>query len=135
MLEPSLPPLAGSSFSSPVKSSFFRSLVLPTVLMMLMLLIGYSSYYASETSGIASLQENGARQLELQARAVESEIGKYTFLPTLLELESSVEDLLENPTPALRRQVNVYLEGLNNRSGSRVVYVLDNTGGVLAASN
>lgn len=135
MLEPSLPPLAGSSFSSPVKSSFFRSLVLPTVLMMLMLLIGYSSYYASETSGIASLQENGARQLELQARAVESEIGKYTFLPTLLELESSVEDLLENPTPALRRQVNVYLEGLNNRSGSRVVYVLDNTGRVLAASN
>ncbi|MGH8355668.1 MAG: sensor histidine kinase, partial [Pseudomonas sp.] len=89
----------------------------------------------SERAGIRALSENGERQLELHARAVESEISKYTYLPSLLELEASVGKLLQTPTQYRRQTVNSYLEGLNRRSGSRAIYVLDTSGRVLATSN
>ena len=92
-------------------------------------------YRISEHFGIRSLSENGERQLELHARTVESELGKYTYLPSLLELESSVSSLLADPSAQNRDSVNQYLEGLNRRSRSRAIYVLDTTGRVVATSN
>ncbi|KPB35441.1 Sensor histidine kinase [Pseudomonas savastanoi pv. phaseolicola] len=102
---------------------------------MLMIGLGYIAYLISEHSGIKSLRETGERQLELHARTVESEISKYTYLPSVLELESSVSQLLNKPSPELQQQVNRYLEGMNRRSGSRAIYVMDTTGRVLATSN
>jgi glutamate/aspartate transport system ATP-binding protein len=80
-------------------------------------------------------QRNGERQLELHARTVESEISKYTYLPSLLELESSVSQAAGRPESEHRQTVNDYLEGLNRRSRSRAIYVMDTTGRVLATSN
>jgi hypothetical protein len=60
----------------------------------------------SARHGIRTLSENGERQLELHARTVESEISKYTYLPSLLELESSVSHLLADPTETRRRSTN-----------------------------
>ena len=97
--------------------------------------LGYLGFWISEHYGIRGLAENGERQLELHARAVESEISKYTYLPSLLELESSVSKLLDDPTPEHRKTVNEYLEGLNRRSRSRAIYVMDTTGRVMATSN
>lgn len=71
----------------------------------------------------------------MHARTVESELGKYTYLPSLLELESSVSGLLAEPSVQNRVTVNQYLEGLNRRSRSRAIYVLDTTGRVVATSN
>ncbi len=96
---------------------------------------GLRRYLISEHNGIKSLRESGERQLELHASTVESEISKYTYLPSVLELESSVSQLLNNPGPELQQQVNRYLEGLNRRSRSRAIYVMDTTGRVLATSN
>ncbi|HCL4034182.1 TPA: sensor histidine kinase, partial [Pseudomonas aeruginosa] len=107
----------------------------PIPLLLLMLGFGYGGYRISESAGIRALAENGERQLELHARTVESEISKYTYLPSLLELERSVSHLLTDPTPYRRNQVNAYLEGLNRRAGSRAVYLLDTNGRVLATSN
>ena len=97
--------------------------------------LGYAGYRISEHFAIRSLSENGERQLELHARTVESELGKYTYLPSLLELESSVSALLADPNAQNRIKVNQYLEGLNRRSRSRAIYVLDTTGRVVATSN
>ena len=58
-------------------------------------------------------------KLGLEDKKVEREINRYTSLPSLLELESSVSHRLLNPTPYRRNLVNDYLEGLNRRSGSR----------------
>ncbi|MDP3813849.1 ATP-binding protein [Pseudomonas sp.] len=104
-------------------------------MLLLVLGCGYAGYRISERFGIRALGENGERQLELNARAVESEITKYTYLPSLLELEYSVGRLLQTPTAYRRQQVNDYLEGLNQRSGSLAIYVLDRSGRVLATSN
>lgn len=118
-----------------VKPRLIRQLFLPPLILMLMIGLGYAAYLVSERTGIKTLGENGERQLELHARTVESEINKYTYLPSVLELESSVSQLLNSPGPELQRKVNSYLEGLNRRSRSRAIYVLDTTGRVLATSN
>ncbi|MCH5553984.1 sensor histidine kinase [Pseudomonas syringae] len=118
-----------------VKPRLIRQLFLPPLILMLMIGLGYIAYLVSEHSGIKSLRETGERQLELHARTVESEISKYTYLPSVLELESSVSQLLNEPGPELQQQVNRYLEGLNRRSRSRAIYVTDTTGRVLATSN
>jgi two-component system sensor histidine kinase AauS len=118
-----------------VKPRLIRHLFLPPLIIVLMFGVGYIAYLFSEHYGIKSLSESGERQLELHARTLESEINKYTYLPSVLELESSVSALLNDPTPELRGEVNDYLEGLNRRSRSRAIYVLDTTGRVLATSN
>lgn len=118
-----------------VKPRLIRHLFLPPLILLLMVALGYAAYLVSERNGIKALSENGERQLELHARTLESEINKYTYLPSVLELESNVSLLLQEPTPELRHQVNDYLEGLNRRSRSRAIYVLDTTGRVLATSN
>lgn len=118
-----------------VKPRLIRHLFLPPLIIVLMFGLGYIAYLFSEHNGIKTLSESGERQLELHARTLESEINKYTYLPSVLELESSVSALLNDPTPELRGEVNDYLEGLNRRSRSRAIYVLDTTGRVLATSN
>lgn len=118
-----------------VKPRLIRQLFLPPLILMLMIGLGYVAYLVSEHNGIKTLRESGERQLELHARTVESEISKYTYLPSVLELESSVSQLLTDPSPEAQQQVNLYLEGMNRRSRSRAIYVLDTTGRVLATSN
>jgi len=102
-----------------VKPRLIRHLFLPPLIIVLMFGLGYVAYLISEHYGIKTLSESGERQLELHARTLESEINKYTYLPSVLELESSVSALLNDPTPELRTEVNDYLEGLNRRSRSR----------------
>lgn len=113
-----------------------RVVLLPLLVMLPVLGCGYAAFLVSERAGIARLAESGERQLELNARAVESEISKYTYLPSLLELDEGVSGLLLSPGDVDRqRQVNRYLQGLNARSGSLAIYVLDRDGRVVATSN
>lgn len=125
----------GAPPSLAVKPRLLRHLLLPPLILLLTIGLGYAGYRISEHFGIRSLSENGERQLELHARTVESELGKYTYLPSLLELESSVSSLLALPSAQNRDSVNQYLEGLNRRSRSRAIYVLDTNGRVVATSN
>ncbi|WXL25762.1 ATP-binding protein [Ectopseudomonas mendocina] len=118
-----------------VKPRLVRRLSLIALMLMLTIGCGIAGFYTSEYFGIQNLSENGQRQLELNARSVESEISKYTYLPSLLELEFNVERLLSTPTTYRRHLVNEYLEGLNQRSGSLAIYILNPQGRVLATSN
>jgi two-component system sensor histidine kinase AauS len=113
-----------------VKPRLIRQLFLPPLIIALMIGLGYIGFWISEYYGIRTLSDTGERQLELHARTVESELSKYTYLPSLLELESSVSKLLAEPNQETRKAVNDYLEGLNRRSRSRAIYVMDTTGRV-----
>lgn len=118
-----------------VKPRLIRQLLIPPLIILLMVGLGVAGFLISEHNGIRTLSESGERQLELHARGVESEISKYTYLPSLLELENSVSSLLTDPDGEHRQTVNEYLEGLNRRSRSRAIFVLDTTGRVQATSN
>ncbi len=104
-----------------VKSRLIRQLLLPPLIILLMVGLGLAGYLISESNGIRTLSENGERQLELHARTVESEISKYTYLPSLLELEDSVSRLLTDPDGGYRQTVNEYLEGLNRHADDLAV--------------
>ncbi|MBV2133874.1 sensor histidine kinase [Pseudomonas sp. MAP12] len=110
-------------------------LYLPLLAILLMFGCGYLAYHLSEQAGLRALADSGERQLELHARTVESAISTHTYLPSLLELEDGVSRLLLAPSEARRTRVNQYLEGLNQRSGSRAIYLLDRSGRVVATSN
>lgn len=97
--------------------------------------IGLAGYLLSEAIGLRNQADSGARQLELHARAVESELDKYTYLPSVLELERSVLDLLTSPTLEGQQTVNAYLSGLQARSASRAIFLMDLQGHVVASSN
>ena len=113
-----------------------RATLLKLILLLLLMSgIGALTFYLSMQHGIKALQESANKQLEFHAKGIESEMGKYAFLPSILELEQPIQSLLLSPSPRTRDTANRYLEGLNRRAGSRAVYVLDQTGRVLATSN
>ena len=90
-----------------VNSRLIRQLLLPPLIILLMVGLGMAGYLISESNGIRTLSENGERQLELHARTVESEISKYTYLPSLLELEDSVSHLLTDPDGGSRAVITL----------------------------
>ena len=62
-----------------VKPRLSRHLLLFLLLLLCMAGFGYIGFHLSEEAGIRQLRVNGERQLELHARAVESEINRYTY--------------------------------------------------------
>ncbi|PVZ09250.1 MULTISPECIES: ATP-binding protein [unclassified Pseudomonas] len=112
-----------------------RHLLMLPLIILVTSALGVLGYWISDQYGLRSLSESGARQMELNARALEIELNQYRYLPSVLELETSVSDLLAWPDGGRRGAVNTYLEGLQRRSGARVIYVLDPTGRVQATSN
>lgn len=97
--------------------------------------IGLAGYFLSEALGLRVQADAGARQLELHARTVESELDKYTYLPSLLELESSVRELLAAQGDPAPDAVDAYLAGLRERSASRAIFLMNLRGQVIASSN
>lgn len=112
-----------------------RQWLLAALLLCVTLALGLVGYTLSERLGLKAQADAGARQLELHTRAVESELDKYTYLPSVLELEHSVQTLLSGVADAPIAAVNQYLEGLRERSGSRAIFLMDVNGHVLASSN
>lgn len=128
-----------------ITSRIRKPLVWASVLLLMVLLFSLMTYRISFRAGSEHLRESGNRQLELHARGVESEIERYVWLPRLLGLHTPTRQLLQQDNPGirtgtdrfsgLRREVNEYLDGMSTRSGTLALFVLDNSGRVLAASN
>ncbi|AQV93034.1 two-component sensor histidine kinase [Cupriavidus necator] len=99
-------------------------------------LAGSLGYRYSYDTALARQAERGQVQLRLYAQALESELAHYDYVPGLLSLDERVAALLLRPDdPARAARANDYLSALNTRAGTRVVYVLDARGKVLATSN
>jgi two-component system, NtrC family, C4-dicarboxylate transport sensor histidine kinase DctB len=95
-----------------------------------------STFLAADRLGHERLRQEGLHRLELYAAALESELAKHQYLPELLTLERDVMLLLRNPgDPKLVRAVSERLEAINQVTHTTVLYILDDTGKALAASN
>ena len=94
------------------------------------------TYVVSMHSRLAGLREVSTQRLEFYAANLESALEKYDYLPFMLSLHRDVPRLLLQPRDvALQHELNVYLQLLQEQSRAAVIYVLDNTGTTLAASN
>jgi len=97
---------------------------------------GWLGYRYTYDAALARQAERGQVQMRLYAQALESELARYDYVPSLLSLDARIEGLLRQPASAERvAQANAYLAALNGRAGTRVIYLLDARGKVLATSN
>jgi len=116
-----------------------RLLVPVAAMLVLAALIGAASwlgYRFSYDSALTHQAERGQVQLRLYSQALSSELARYDYVPRLLSLDERIDGLLQHPRDAARvASANAYLTALNARAGTRVVYVLDAHGNVLATSN
>lgn len=102
----------------------------------LVVAVSFTTFHVSQRMGLADLQATGHHRLDLYAASLEREIEKYAYFPATLGLEQNVLDMLARPgDPKQVARINKYLEQLNERAGTLSIYVLDNRGKVVAASN
>nr|WP_315592497.1 ATP-binding protein [uncultured Cupriavidus sp.] len=97
---------------------------------------GWLGYRYTYDAALARQAERGQVQMRLYTQALESELARYDYVPSLLSLDARIDALLRDPAaPARVAQANAYLAALNGRAGTRVIYLLDARGKVLATSN
>ena len=75
------------------------------------------------------------RILDLQVLALRGKIGQYTNIPYTAAQHSDVQALLQHPTAERVQRVDLYLQEVSRRVGADALYVLDENGLTLAASN
>jgi two-component system C4-dicarboxylate transport sensor histidine kinase DctB len=90
----------------------------------------------AERAWLTELRDHGAVRLELYATLLEQELARYHYLPAAVQLNPAVVALLrDRPDAAVADRVARFLKALNAEAGASELYVLDEAGKVLAASN
>lgn len=105
---------------------------------MLLLVLGtlFGSYRASEQSGYQQLDDAALLEIDLYAHTLESELGRYAFLPDLLELNPHVQALIANPqSNALKDKARQELARWSVLAGAMEMWVLGPGGDLLASSH
>ena len=106
-------------------------------LMLGLVVMGMSLGYAwSERRGLAELTSTTGKRLDLYASALEAELARYAYLPSLIAIDADIVALLENSNSAQARQrANRTLARMNVRAGSIQMYIISASDELLATSN
>ncbi|PWK38335.1 sensor histidine kinase [Cupriavidus plantarum] len=125
-----------STAATPARPRVALSLLALLVLAALIAAASWFGYRYTYDAALARQAERGQVQLRLYAQALDSELARYDYVPSLLSLDARIDALLhDSKDPTRVAEANVYLAALNARAGTRVVYVLDARGHVVATSN
>jgi C4-dicarboxylate-specific signal transduction histidine kinase len=113
-----------------------RTLFLAAIALSLVVLLGVVGFQTSLRQGMGSVQASASHRLELFASAIEGMLNRLEHVPATIQLNKDVQAMLRATGQAERvAPVNAYLRELNNQLGSMAVYVLNERGIVVAASN
>jgi two-component system C4-dicarboxylate transport sensor histidine kinase DctB len=94
------------------------------------------SYVYTERSGIDAVRDAAAHRIDIYENTLASELARYNYLPTLLNLNPDAVRLLATPgDAALADKVNRYLAQVNQGAHSNTLYIMDLQGKTLASSN
>ncbi|WP_028535068.1 sensor histidine kinase [Paludibacterium yongneupense] len=94
------------------------------------------AYHVTFDQLIGELRDSGQHRLDLYASSLEREIGQYAYFPKVVGLDQKVSALLADPAnSALAKQVDIYLEHLNEHAGTMDIYLMTPGGKVIATSN
>ena len=111
----------------------------PLIVLALLLvigLIGFGGYRASEYQGMQTLRTDAGHRLDLFGAAVDGIVNRYAHIPATIQLNEEVLALLRKPRPSGSvAAANRFLERLNGHIGSLAIFVMDERGIVLASSN
>ncbi|WP_157267809.1 sensor histidine kinase [Azohydromonas aeria] len=96
----------------------------------------WSGHRLAWRNGLASLQDQAQHRLDLVTTALDAQLARFDYLPSLLETTPQVLQLLRAPgDEGLRHEVNATLRGINATAGADMLYVLGRDGRVLAAGD
>lgn len=130
-----------SSDASPVLSRTFRHRsqrwLLACASGALVVLAGWGAHRWTWERGLERLSQAADHRLEMAGAAVEAQLARFDYLPSLLENTPAVLDLLGGAprAPLLRDEVNHLLRALNATAGAEMLYVLDRGGLTVAAAD
>ena len=128
--------LAAERLSMGAVLSRSRRLLIAVLAVAAILLVGGLGYQASWNQGVASVRTNANHRLELFASALEGMLNRLEHVPATIQLNRDVIALLRPRSgPAPADAVNSYLKQLNAQLGSQAIYVINERGMVVAASN
>lgn len=108
-----------------------------TVLMLVVTGIApFVAYHLASVAAIGALEGQLQRSLVLTNRAIETEIERFRYLPLVLGEDARIRALAEGERgPAVLEAANRYLQTVVKQAGAAELYVLDDRGIALAASN
>ncbi|MCA6217051.1 sensor histidine kinase [Ideonella sp. B7] len=113
-----------------------RSLVAGLAALVIMLMSGWAGFTVSVQRGTEQLRAESNHQLDLFAAAVQGMVLRLEPLPATIQLSTEVQALLRQPGSAARAQAaSTYLRRLNAHLGGALLFVQDQRGTVLAASD
>lgn len=113
-----------------------RWLAVAIVVVAITVVVVHLVYNLELEGSIREVRGSADHRLDLYASSLEREIEKYAKFPYVIGFHPDVIARLRDPSEAsLVDKVNGYLETLNRRIGTAVVYVLDRKGRVVASSN
>ena len=99
-------------------------------------LIGFGGYRASEYQGMQTLRTDAGHRLDLFAAAVDGIVNRYAHIPATIQLNEEVLNVMHTPRSAASvLAANRFLQRLNGHIGSIAIFVVDERGIVLASSN
>lgn len=99
------------------------------------LLLGVVAYRHVLATNIDQQEKAGARRLEFFALSLEALLGRNEALPTLIAMDEKLGALLDADRPVTRRAADLYLESVARAAGISAVYLMNDAGLTLAASN
>jgi two-component system C4-dicarboxylate transport sensor histidine kinase DctB len=89
-----------------------------------------------EHRGLAALSEAARQRVEVQALSLSNAVARFESLPYTVALNVDLALLAQHShDKALQARVNGYLERVNQKAGSTVLYLMDRNGLTLASSN
>lgn len=106
-------------------------------LMLALVAIGMSVGYTwSERIGLAQLAAVANERLDLYALALEAELARYAYLPSLIAIDADIVALLDDPGNAQARQrASRTLARMNVRAGSILMFITSSSDELLATSD
>lgn len=140
MTTPATPPATESATPAagilPPSRSLSPNPFIVAVILLVIGLIGFGGYRASEYQGMQTLRTDAGHRLDLFAAAVDGIVNRYAHIPATIQLNEEVLGALHPARGAASVQAaNRFLQHLNSHIGSIAIFVVDERGFVIAASN
>lgn len=96
----------------------------------------FAAYYVASGAAVSALEGQLQRSLVLTNRAIATEVERFRYLPLVIGEDARIRALAGNERSAAALDAaNLYLQTVVRQAGAAELYVLDNRGVTLAASN
>jgi len=118
-----------------LKSKLYLGVLSATIVAFLLFAFLYRGY--ARQNALEDLRSETSAAARIQAKALESELQKFSLLPLVLSENLDVLNALEDKSShrSKRHKLNDKLASLAAKTGAPYLYVIDNTGNTIASSN